>query len=77
MIIWFPYSLKAMINHVVLDNTIHTFKYDTIKRENEKVEYLCNSILKSPYFYNLKEVIETYSKNTMSKDRNGKVQLNL
>ena len=71
------YSLKAVINDMTLDNTIHTFKFETIKRENEKVEYLCNSILKSPYFYNLKEVVETYSKNTINKDRDGKSAIKL
>jgi len=71
------YSLKTLINGIELDNTIHTFKYATIKRENEKVEYLCNSILKSPYFYNLKEVVETYSKNTINKDRDGKSAIKL
>ncbi|MEA2027733.1 MAG: AAA family ATPase [Campylobacterota bacterium] len=71
------YNLKATINDRKLDNTIHTFRFDTLKRENERVEHLCNSILKSPYFYNLKEVIETYSKNTIYKNSESKTAIRL
>ncbi len=61
------YGLYAEIGNEKLDNVIHTFEYDTLKRENEKVKYLCNSILKSPYFYNFNEIKETYSTNKISK----------
>ncbi len=71
------YVIKSVINDRELDNTIHTFRFDTLKRENEKVEHLCNSILKSPYFYNLKEVIETYSKNTIYKNSDGRTAIKL
>jgi AAA15 family ATPase/GTPase len=71
------YKLNATLDDRVLDNTIHTFRFDTLKRENEKVEHLCNSILKSPYFYNLKEMIETYSKNTIYKNVEGKTAIKL
>jgi len=46
-----------------LTNIIHTFEFSPIKRENNEVEVLCNSIFKSPYFYSLEEIINTYSKN--------------
>ena len=41
--------------------------HNPIKRENKEVEILCNSIFKSPYFYSLEELIETYSKNLKTK----------
>lgn len=71
------YNLKATISDRELDNTIHTFGYETLRRENEKVEHLCNSILKSPYFYNFDELKETYSKNTIYKSKEGKTAIRL
>lgn len=61
------YNLTAQIDDRELSNIIHTFQYDTVKRENEKVEHLCNSRFKSPYFYNTREIIDTYNKNTQIK----------
>lgn len=71
------YELKALINDRTLENVIHTFGYETLKRENEKVEHLCNSIFKSPYFHNLNEIVQTYNKNTQYKDKDGKTAINL
>ncbi len=71
------YKLIATLDDRKLDNIIHTFGYDTLSRENEKVEHLCNSIIKSPYFYNLKEIIETYGKNTIYKNKNGETAIKL
>jgi AAA15 family ATPase/GTPase len=61
------YSLEATIDHDSLANTIHTFGYETLQRENQQVKQLCNSIFKSPYFYSLDEIVETYNKNTTIK----------
>lgn len=71
------YKLKAIINDRILENVIHTFGYETLKRENEKVEHLCNSIFKSPYFHNLNEIVQTYNKNTQYKDKDGTTAINL
>ncbi len=71
------YSLKSTINDQTLDNIIHTFGYETLRRENEKVVHLCSSILKSPYFYNFDEIKETYSKNTIYKSDEGKTAIRL
>ncbi len=71
------YDLKAILNDRELKNIIHTFGYETLKRENEKVEHLCNSIFKSPYFYNLNEIVQTYNKNTQYKDTYGKTAISL
>jgi AAA15 family ATPase/GTPase len=56
-------------NRDELENVIHTFEFNPIKRENKEVEILCNSIFKSPYFYSLDEVINTYSKNLKTKHK--------
>lgn len=71
------YSLKSTISDKSLDNIIHTFGYETLRRENEKVVHLCSSIFKSPYFYNFDEIKETYSKNTIYKSDEGKTAIRL
>ena len=71
------YKLKSTINDRQLDNTIHTFGYSTIQRKNEKVEHLCNSIFKSPYFYNIEEIVQTYNKNTQYKTNDGTTAIHL
>lgn len=71
------YELKTILNGRKLDNTIHTFGYKSLKRENEKVEHLCNAIFKSPYFYNLNEVVQTYNKNTQYKTKDGKTAISM
>lgn len=71
------YSIEANLDGRNMNNTIHTFGYDTLSRENEKVEQLCRSIIKSPYFYNLNEIVETYNKNTIYKDSNGQTAITL
>jgi AAA15 family ATPase/GTPase len=57
------YEIIASINDEKLNNTIHTFSHNPLQRFNERVEILCNSLFKSPYFYNQKEIINTHSKN--------------
>ncbi len=65
------YNLKAVIDNRDLDNTIHTFGYETLKRDNNQVEHLCNAIFKSPYFYNLNEILQTYTKSVEYKTVEG------
>ena len=57
------YEVIASINEEKLNNIIHTFSHNPLQRYNERVEILCNSIFKSPYFYNQQEIINTHSKN--------------
>lgn len=61
------YKLKSKIDGTKLKTTTHTFKHNPIQRFSDNVEVLCQSILKSPYFYNKTEVISTHSKNVESK----------
>jgi len=71
------YKLVSYLeNREELENIIHTFEYNPIKRENKEVEILCNSIFKSPYFYSLEEIINTYSKNLKRKEK-GQTAINL
>lgn len=71
------YSIEASLDGRSIKNTIHTYGYDTLSRENEKVEHLCRSIFKSPYFYNLHELVDTYNKNTINKVASGKAAISL
>jgi len=71
------YSIEANLDGRSMKNIIHTFGYETLSRENEKVEQLCRSIIKSPYFYNLNEIVETYNRNTIHKDINGQSAITL
>lgn len=69
------YEIEAQIEQRKLTNIIHTYGYETLIRENEKVEHLCRSIIKSPYFYNLDEIIDTYNRNTIHKDQKGQTAI--
>jgi AAA15 family ATPase/GTPase len=71
------YKLDAKVDNRTLNNTIHTFGYETLKRDNSKVEHLCNAIFKSPYFYNLDEILQTYTKSIEYKTKDGKLAINM
>lgn len=71
------YKLQSIVDIRVLDNIVHTFGYETLKRENEKVEYLCNSIIKSPYYYNFNEILKTHEKSLRYKDKNHKTAIDM
>jgi|SaaInlStandDraft_4_1057021.scaffolds.fasta_scaffold01244_6 AAA15 family ATPase/GTPase len=71
------YKLDAKVDSRTLNNTIHTFGYETLKRDNSKVEHLCNAIFKSPYFYNLNEILQTYTKSIEYKTEDGKLAINM
>lgn len=71
------YKLESKIDQEELDNIIHTFAYGTLKRENKQVKNLCNAIIKSPYFYNLSEILKTHDKSVRIKDENGKTAIEL
>lgn len=71
------YSIVASLDDRSMKNTIHTFGYETLRRENEKVEQLCRSILKSPYFYNLNEIIDTYNQSTIYKNKDNQTAISI
>lgn len=57
------YKSTSTIDGEKLDNIVHTFESSPLIRYVDKIEILCNSIFKSPYFYNQQEIINTHSKN--------------
>jgi len=60
------YEAISVIDGEAINNTIHTFEVNPLIRYVDRVELLCNSIFKSPYFYNKNEIVETYSKSLKS-----------
>ena len=62
------YRVKSMIDVDILENVAHTFEYNPIQRFYEKIEVLCQSIFKSPYFYNRNEIINTHYRNVQIKE---------
>ena len=57
------YEVIANLDGESLKNTVHTFTQNPLQRYYEKIEILCNSIFKSPYFYNQQEIANTHGKN--------------
>jgi len=57
------YKLISTIEDDINSNIIHTFESSPLIRYVDKIEILCNSLFKSPYFYNQEEIINTHSKN--------------
>jgi AAA15 family ATPase/GTPase len=57
------YEVISTIDGEKLNNIIHTFESSPLIRYVDRVEILCNSLFKSPYFYNQQEIINTHSKN--------------
>ena len=62
------YKIFSQIDTDSLTNITHTFEYNPLQRFYEKIEVLCNSIFKSPYFYNRNEIINTHYKNVQVKE---------
>ncbi len=62
------YELESFTDNERLISTTHTFEYNNLQRYYDKIEVLCNSIFKSPYFYNKNEIINTHSKNVELKE---------
>ena len=62
------YESISTIDGEELHNTVHSFESSPIIRYVDRVEILCNSIFKSPYFYNQQEIINTHSKSVELKE---------
>ena len=62
------YKILSQIDSDTLENIAHTFEYNPLQRFYEKIEVLCNSIFKSPYFYNKNEIVNTHYKNVQLKE---------
>lgn len=64
------YKMSAITDGNIQETIIHTFKYNELQRENKKIRNLCSCIIKSPYYYNLEEVVETYNEAVEKKINN-------
>jgi|GEM_PF-508864 len=62
------YEIISTIDEERLNNIIHTFESSPLIRYVDRVEILCSSLFKSPYFYNQQEIINTHSKNVELKE---------
>ncbi|MCG7545938.1 ATP-binding protein [Pseudoalteromonas sp. MM17-2] len=56
------YSLISTIDQSSLPNTVHTYAHSPLIRENERVVKLCNSVFKSPYFYDPEDVMKEHTR---------------
>ena len=70
------YKIHSELDSNNLESVIHTYEHEPIKREYEKIEHLCKSIFKSPYFYNSNEISVTYEHSVANK-RNGKTAMDI
>lgn len=57
------YQLDSCIAGTSLSSITHTFEYSQLQRFYEKIEVLCSSAFKSPYFFSKNELFNTHSKN--------------
>ncbi len=71
------YRLTASTDGRDLLNTIHTFAHQPLIRENERVERLCPSSIKSPYFFDLEEILKEHSKSVIEKNGDGETAITL
>ncbi|EXJ42558.1 AAA ATPase domain protein, partial [Vibrio parahaemolyticus VPTS-2010_2] len=71
------YRLTASTDGRDLLNTIHTFAHQPLIRENERVERLCPSSIKSPYFFDLEEILKEHSKSVIEKNDDGETAITL
>lgn len=71
------YELLAYTGDRKLTNTIHTFAHQSLIRENERVERLCPSTFKSPYFFDLNDILRDHSTSVQVKDNDGHTAIGL
>jgi len=61
------YQLDSCVDGVSLSSITHTFEYSQLQRFYKKIEVLCDSVFKSPYFFSKHELFNTHSKNVKLK----------
>lgn len=66
------YKLESSVDGEFVSNTVHTFIHERMRRNADQVSHLCSSSFKSPYFYDIEELLKDYNKslgsNLVSKD---------
>ncbi len=55
------YQIEASLADRDLTSVVHTYGYGPLSRKYEKIEHLCRSIYKSPYFYKRDEILTTHN----------------
>ena len=55
------YQIEALLAERALTSVVHTYGYRPLSRKYEKIEHLCRSIYKSPYFYKPDEILTTHN----------------
>ncbi|MDJ0046877.1 AAA family ATPase [Pantoea ananatis] len=56
------YKLSSEVDGEILTNLIHTFTHERMIRNSSQVSHLCSASFKSPYFYDVDELIKDYNK---------------
>ncbi len=67
------YKVVSYIADEHLETVVHTFISNPLERYFKKIEVLCNSLFKSPFFFNKNEVVNTHHK-TLEKKAFDKVR---
>jgi AAA15 family ATPase/GTPase len=67
------YKVVSYIADEHLETVVHTFRSNPLVRYFQKIEVLCNSLFKSPFFFNKNEVVNTHHK-TLEKKAFDKVR---
>ncbi|MGF9659814.1 AAA family ATPase [Pantoea agglomerans] len=56
------YKLNSSVDGESVSNTVHTFMHERMRRNADQVSHLCSSSFKSPYFYDIDELLKDYNK---------------
>jgi len=56
------YKLNSSVDGESVNNTVHTFMHERMRRNADQVSHLCSSSFKSPYFYDIDELLKDYNK---------------
>ena len=56
------YKLNSCVDGESVSNTVHTFMHERMRRNADQVSHLCSSSFKSPYFYDIDELLKDYNK---------------
>lgn len=60
------YKLSSEVDGESLSNLVHTFTHERMRRNSSQVSHLCSAAFKSPYFYDIDDLIRDYNKSLSS-----------
>ncbi len=70
------YKLNSSVDGESVNNTVHTFMHERMRRNADQVSHLCSSSFKSPYFYDIDELLKDYNKSLGANLISKKIQNN-